>query len=70
MQSICSQLHCKHLGLKFSKSISSSVPRAVGNLHLVPQPGLTDSVAGLLASWLPGEGDLDMYIVSLLTVVS
>lgn len=45
-----------------------TVPRAVGNLHLVPQPGLTDSVAGLLASWLPGEGDLDMYIVSLLTV--
>uniref|UniRef100_A0A3P8P794 protein-tyrosine-phosphatase n=1 Tax=Astatotilapia calliptera TaxID=8154 RepID=A0A3P8P794_ASTCA len=44
-----------------------TVPRAVGNLHLVPQPGLTDSVAGLLASWMPGEGDLDMYIVSLLT---
>uniref|UniRef100_A0A669E461 protein-tyrosine-phosphatase n=1 Tax=Oreochromis niloticus TaxID=8128 RepID=A0A669E461_ORENI len=46
-----------------------TAPRAVGNLHLVPQPGLTDSVAGLLASWTPGEGDLDMYIVSLSTVV-
>ncbi|XP_056280554.1 receptor-type tyrosine-protein phosphatase beta isoform X2 [Pseudoliparis swirei] len=42
-------------------------PSAVGNLHLAPQAGLTDSVGGLLASWTPGDGDLDMYIVSLST---
>ncbi|XP_026182331.1 receptor-type tyrosine-protein phosphatase beta-like [Mastacembelus armatus] len=42
-----------------------TVPSAVGNLHLDPQPGLMDSAAGLLASWTPGDGDLDVYIVSL-----
>ncbi|XP_031696370.1 receptor-type tyrosine-protein phosphatase beta-like, partial [Anarrhichthys ocellatus] len=42
-----------------------TVPSAVGNLHLVPQ-----SVGGLLVSWTPGDGDLDMYIVSLSTTVS
>lgn len=40
-----------------------TVPSAVGNLHLVPR-----SFAGLLISWTPGDGDLDMYIVSLSTV--
>ncbi|XP_030296412.1 receptor-type tyrosine-protein phosphatase beta [Sparus aurata] len=44
-----------------------TVPSAVGNLHLVPQPGRTDSVGGLLVSWTPGEGDMDMYMVSLST---
>ncbi|XP_022067914.2 receptor-type tyrosine-protein phosphatase beta [Acanthochromis polyacanthus] len=44
-----------------------TVPSAVGNLRLVPQPGIMDSVGGLLVSWTPGGGDLDMYIVSLLT---
>uniref|UniRef100_A0A671WGJ5 protein-tyrosine-phosphatase n=1 Tax=Sparus aurata TaxID=8175 RepID=A0A671WGJ5_SPAAU len=47
--------------------LSSAVPSAVGNLHLVPQPGRTDSVGGLLVSWTPGEGDMDMYMVSLST---
>nr|XP_046234726.1 receptor-type tyrosine-protein phosphatase beta isoform X2 [Scatophagus argus] len=38
-----------------------TVPSAVGNLHLAPQPG------GLLVSWTPGDGDLDMYVISLST---
>ncbi|XP_068442248.1 receptor-type tyrosine-protein phosphatase beta-like [Clinocottus analis] len=44
-----------------------TVPSAAGNLHLAPRAGLTDSVGGLLVSWTPGDGDLDMYIVSLST---
>ncbi|XP_034382394.1 receptor-type tyrosine-protein phosphatase beta [Cyclopterus lumpus] len=44
-----------------------TVPSAVGNLHLAPQAVLTDSVGGLLVSWTPGDGDLDMYSVSLST---
>ncbi|XP_059181909.1 receptor-type tyrosine-protein phosphatase beta-like [Centropristis striata] len=44
-----------------------TVPSAVGNLRLAPQSGLTDAVGGLLASWTPGDGDLDMYVVSLST---
>ncbi|XP_008295253.1 receptor-type tyrosine-protein phosphatase beta [Stegastes partitus] len=44
-----------------------TVPSAVGNLRLVPQPGHMDSVGGLVVSWTPGDGDLDMYIVSLST---
>ncbi|KAL7370550.1 hypothetical protein ABVT39_003709 [Epinephelus coioides] len=44
-----------------------TVPSAVGNLHMVPRPGLTDSANGLLVSWTPGDGDMDMYIVSLST---
>ncbi|KAM9335025.1 receptor-type tyrosine-protein phosphatase beta [Symphorus nematophorus] len=44
-----------------------TVPSAVRNLHLSPRPGLTDSAGGLLVSWTPGDGDLDMYIVSLST---
>ncbi|XP_054480416.1 receptor-type tyrosine-protein phosphatase beta [Anoplopoma fimbria] len=44
-----------------------TVPSAAGNLHLAPRSGLTDSVGGLLVSWTPGGGDLDMYIVSLST---
>uniref|UniRef100_A0A8C2ZU76 protein-tyrosine-phosphatase n=1 Tax=Cyclopterus lumpus TaxID=8103 RepID=A0A8C2ZU76_CYCLU len=47
-----------------------TVPSAVGNLHLAPQAVLTDSVGGLLVSWTPGDGDLDMYSVSLSTAVS
>uniref|UniRef100_A0A3B5A9G7 protein-tyrosine-phosphatase n=1 Tax=Stegastes partitus TaxID=144197 RepID=A0A3B5A9G7_9TELE len=47
-----------------------TVPSAVGNLRLVPQPGHMDSVGGLVVSWTPGDGDLDMYIVSLSTPVS
>ncbi|XP_067437919.1 receptor-type tyrosine-protein phosphatase beta [Thunnus thynnus] len=42
-----------------------TVPSAVGNLHLAPRPSLMDSVGGLVVSWTPGDGDLDMYIVSL-----
>uniref|UniRef100_A0A3Q3VX91 protein-tyrosine-phosphatase n=1 Tax=Mola mola TaxID=94237 RepID=A0A3Q3VX91_MOLML len=44
-----------------------TVPSGVRNLHLAPQPGLTDSVGGLLVTWTPGDGDLDMYIISLST---
>ncbi|KAG7218953.1 hypothetical protein INR49_019400 [Caranx melampygus] len=39
-----------------------TVPSPVGNLHMAPQP-----VGGLLVTWTPGDGDLDMYIVSLST---
>ncbi|XP_037551667.1 receptor-type tyrosine-protein phosphatase beta, partial [Nematolebias whitei] len=42
-----------------------TVPSAVRNLRLVPQPGLSDPDGGLLVSWTPGDGDVDMYIVSL-----
>uniref|UniRef100_A0A673A5V4 protein-tyrosine-phosphatase n=1 Tax=Sphaeramia orbicularis TaxID=375764 RepID=A0A673A5V4_9TELE len=42
-----------------------TVPSAVGNLRLDPRPGLMDSLGGLGVSWTPGDGDLDMYIVSL-----
>ncbi|KAM9846095.1 receptor-type tyrosine-protein phosphatase beta [Aulostomus maculatus] len=38
-----------------------TVPSAVRNLHLGPM----DSVGGLVATWMPGEGDLDMYNISL-----
>uniref|UniRef100_UPI0037E94D6D receptor-type tyrosine-protein phosphatase beta n=1 Tax=Semicossyphus pulcher TaxID=241346 RepID=UPI0037E94D6D len=38
-----------------------TVPSAVRNLRLVPRPG------GLLVSWTPGGGDMDMYVVSLST---
>ncbi|KAK2859223.1 hypothetical protein Q5P01_003843 [Channa striata] len=41
-----------------------TVPDAVGNLHLVPQPESPDS---LLVTWTLGDGDLDLYIVSLST---
>uniref|UniRef100_A0A8C9ZBW2 protein-tyrosine-phosphatase n=1 Tax=Sander lucioperca TaxID=283035 RepID=A0A8C9ZBW2_SANLU len=43
-----------------------TVPSAVGNLRLSPR----SSVGGLLVSWTPGGGDLDMYIVTLSTTVS
>ncbi|XP_069376043.1 receptor-type tyrosine-protein phosphatase beta isoform X2 [Paralichthys olivaceus] len=45
-----------------------TVPSPVGNLHMTPRPGLKDSVGGLLVSWTPGDGDMDMYIVSLSTM--
>ncbi|XP_077956952.1 receptor-type tyrosine-protein phosphatase beta isoform X2 [Gasterosteus aculeatus] len=44
-----------------------TVPSAVGNLRLAPYAGLKAPVGGLLVSWTPGDGDLDMYIVSLST---
>lgn len=44
-----------------------TVPGAVRNLRLAPRSSLRDSVGGLLVSWTPGDGDLDMYIVSLST---
>uniref|UniRef100_A0A3B4UK47 protein-tyrosine-phosphatase n=1 Tax=Seriola dumerili TaxID=41447 RepID=A0A3B4UK47_SERDU len=47
-----------------------TVPSPVGNLHMAPQRGLKDSAGGLLVTWTPGHGDLDMYIVSLTTTVS
>uniref|UniRef100_A0A3B3TNW6 protein-tyrosine-phosphatase n=1 Tax=Poecilia latipinna TaxID=48699 RepID=A0A3B3TNW6_9TELE len=46
-----------------------TVPSAAKNLRLIPQPGRTDSGAGLLFSWTPGHGDLDLYKVSLSTMV-
>lgn len=51
-------------------SVFAAVPSAVGNLHLVPQPGTTDSTGGLQVSWTAGDGDMDMYTVSLSTTVS
>ncbi|XP_011489637.1 receptor-type tyrosine-protein phosphatase beta isoform X1 [Oryzias latipes] len=42
-----------------------TVPSSVQNLQMVPQPGRSDSVAGLLVSWTPGGGDLDVYLVTL-----
>ncbi|CAG5926580.1 unnamed protein product [Menidia menidia] len=42
-----------------------SVPSAVRNLQMLPQMGQTDSVAGLLVTWVPGDGDLDMHVVTL-----
>lgn len=42
-----------------------TVPSAVRNLNLLPQSGLKDTFGGLVASWTPPHGDLDMYIVSL-----
>ncbi|XP_029901748.1 receptor-type tyrosine-protein phosphatase beta-like isoform X2 [Myripristis murdjan] len=42
-----------------------TVPSAVGNLLLSPRPGLQGASAGLAVSWTPGDGDLDMYTVSL-----
>lgn len=44
-----------------------TVPSAVQNLHLIPQTGVKDTFGGLVASWTPTHGDLDMYIVSLST---
>ena len=37
---------------------------------MAPRPGLKDSLGGLLVTWTPGDGDLDMYVVSLSTTVS
>ncbi|KAM7378583.1 hypothetical protein PAMA_013473 [Pampus argenteus] len=42
-----------------------TVPSVVGNLHLAPGREQMDSVGWLVVSWTPGDGDLDMYIVSL-----
>lgn len=53
-----------------SLSLFSPVPSAVGNLRLAPQPGLMDSTAGLLATWTHGDGDRELYAVSLSTPVS
>ncbi|KAI9518090.1 hypothetical protein NQZ68_040211 [Dissostichus eleginoides] len=39
-----------------------TVPSAVGNLHVSPR-----SVGGLTVSWTPGDGDLDLIIVTLST---
>ncbi|XP_069575306.1 LOW QUALITY PROTEIN: receptor-type tyrosine-protein phosphatase beta [Brachyistius frenatus] len=50
-------------GLQFIEG--RTVPSVVGNLRLAPQSGPKDSVGGLIASWTPGDGDLDMFIVSL-----
>ncbi|XP_028255677.1 receptor-type tyrosine-protein phosphatase beta [Parambassis ranga] len=44
-----------------------TVPSAVRNLRLTPQPRLMDSAAGMLVTWTPGDGDMDMYVVSLST---
>lgn len=56
--------------LHLNQDSSSAVPSAVGNLRLAPYAGLKAPVGGLLVSWTPGDGDLDMYIVSLSTAVS
>ncbi|KAF6714483.1 Receptor-type tyrosine-protein phosphatase beta [Oryzias melastigma] len=42
-----------------------TAPSSVQNLRMVPQPGNSDSVGGLLVSWTPGGGDLDMYALTL-----
>ncbi|XP_029018669.1 receptor-type tyrosine-protein phosphatase beta [Betta splendens] len=42
-----------------------TVPSTVGNLHLVPPLNLKDSDGRLSATWTHGEGDLDLYVVSL-----
>ncbi|KAM4615531.1 receptor-type tyrosine-protein phosphatase beta isoform 2-T2 [Polymixia lowei] len=42
-----------------------TVPSAVRNLHLSPSPARTDSSGVLGVTWTPGEGDLDMFTVSL-----
>ncbi|XP_041636404.1 receptor-type tyrosine-protein phosphatase beta [Cheilinus undulatus] len=39
-----------------------TVPSAVRNLHLAPRPG------GLYVTWTPGEGDMEMYAVTLSTM--
>ncbi|KAK5849431.1 hypothetical protein PBY51_009074 [Eleginops maclovinus] len=44
-----------------------TVPSAVGNLHVSPRSGLSDSLGGLMVSWTPGDGDLDLIIVTLST---
>lgn len=41
------------------------VPSPVKNLRLSARYGLPDAIGGLLASWTPGDGDLDMYMASL-----
>uniref|UniRef100_A0A665TBP3 protein-tyrosine-phosphatase n=1 Tax=Echeneis naucrates TaxID=173247 RepID=A0A665TBP3_ECHNA len=38
-----------------------TVPSPVGNLHMAARPGLKDSVGGLLVTWTPGDGDVDMH---------
>ncbi|XP_072310010.1 receptor-type tyrosine-protein phosphatase beta [Eucyclogobius newberryi] len=42
-----------------------TVPRAVSNLHLIPE--FRGPFGGLIASWTPAPGDIDMYTVSLST---
>ncbi|XP_029350961.1 receptor-type tyrosine-protein phosphatase beta [Echeneis naucrates] len=44
-----------------------TVPSPVGNLHMAARPGLKDSVGGLLVTWTPGDGDVDMHFASLST---
>lgn len=52
-------------------SHSPAVPSKVGNLHLVaPRPGPSTAAGVLQASWTRGDGDLDLYVVSLSTTVS
>ncbi|CAL9682662.1 unnamed protein product [Knipowitschia caucasica] len=42
-----------------------TVPSTVGNLHLIP--AFQKAFGGLIASWTPAAGDIDLYIVSLST---
>ncbi|XP_033845040.1 receptor-type tyrosine-protein phosphatase beta isoform X2 [Periophthalmus magnuspinnatus] len=42
-----------------------TVPSAVRKLQLIP--AFTETLGGLIASWAPAPGDIDMYIVSLYT---
>uniref|UniRef100_A0A3B4ATL7 Fibronectin type-III domain-containing protein n=1 Tax=Periophthalmus magnuspinnatus TaxID=409849 RepID=A0A3B4ATL7_9GOBI len=70
-------LHCSLTTLKFFlrshlavrcavTSLSlTSVPSAVRKLQLIP--AFTETLGGLIASWAPAPGDIDMYIVSLYT---
>ncbi|XP_047431012.1 receptor-type tyrosine-protein phosphatase beta [Mugil cephalus] len=44
-----------------------TVPSTVRNLRLAPPPGAMDSAGQLTVFWTPGDGDLDMYAVSLST---
>ncbi|XP_054617384.1 receptor-type tyrosine-protein phosphatase beta [Dunckerocampus dactyliophorus] len=42
-----------------------TVPAAVTNLHLVPRRDPMDSGGGLLVTWTPADGDMDVYVASL-----
>lgn len=37
---------------------------------MAPRPGPLTAAGVLQASWTPGDGDLDLYVVSLSTTVS
>ncbi|XP_061770385.1 receptor-type tyrosine-protein phosphatase beta [Nerophis ophidion] len=42
-----------------------TVPAAVTNLHLAPRRNPKDSGGGLVVTWTPANGDMDMYVATL-----